>query len=255
MAVTYKGAISFGLVHIPIELYRTTQSIDLTFHQLCKKTKERVRYKKYCPNCNKDITKDDIIKGYEYAKDQYVLISDDEMESLKEEKDRTIEILHITQLEDIDDLYYEKNYYAIPNQSGTKAYELLYKSLKSMKVVAIGQCVIGTKETLVAIVPAKDCLLVKTLFYNDEIVELPKDIKHPKVSSAELKMAKQLLEAMKSSFDPTKYHDTFQEKLRNVIEAKIHGKEIVSTKELKEDTPMNLMEALTKSVEQLEKRA
>ena len=246
----HKGAISFGLVHIPVELYKTTQENEISFNQLCKNTHERVRYKKYCPSCNKEIKNEDIVKGYQYEKDKYVLMSQDEIDALKVEKDRTIHILHFTGFNDIHDLYFEKNYYAIPEKSAQKAYELLYKALTSLKVIAIGQCVIATKETLVAIVPFEKGLIVKTLFYEDEIVEIPKDIAHPKIAAAELKMAKQLIEAMKEPFDPSLYHDSFQEKLRNVIEAKIHGNEITAATPDEKHTPMDLMEALTQSIAQ-----
>lgn len=257
MAAAHKGAISFGLVHIPIELYKTTQPNEIAFNQLCKDTHERVRYKKYCPSCSKEIKNDDIVKGYQYEKDRYVIMSQEEIDSLKAEKDRTIHILHFTSLSDVSDLYFEKNYYAIPEKSAQKAYELLYKALHSLKVIAIGQCVIGTKETLVAIMPFEEGLMVKTLFYEDEIAKMPKDIVHPKTSAAELKMAKQLIEAMKESFDPSLYHDSFQEKLKNVIEAKIHGQKIVSATPMEKESAIDLMEALTQSLtaKKAEKRA
>ncbi len=250
MAAAHKGAISFGLVHIPVELYKTTQENTISFNQLCKDTHERVRYKKYCPSCNKEIKSEDIIKGYQYEKDKYVLMTQQEIDALKAEKDRTIHILHFTELKEIHDLYYEKNYYAIPEKSAAKAYELLFKSLSSLKLCAIGQCVIATKETLVAIVPIQDVLIIKTLFYEDEIAELPKSISHPKVSSAELKMAKQLIEAMKEPFDPSLYYDSFQKKLKNVIEAKIQGNEVEISDQLETGTPIDLMEALTQSLKQ-----
>ena len=114
MAVAHKGAISFGLVHIPIQLYRTTQDTAISFNQLCKDTHERVKYKKYCPNCDKELKSEDIVKGYQYEKDKYVIMTNDEIEKLKVEKDRTIQIQHFTSLANINDLYYEKNYYAVP---------------------------------------------------------------------------------------------------------------------------------------------
>lgn len=254
MPAAHKGAISFGLVHIPIELHKTTQDNDISFNQICKDTKERVRYKKYCPSCNKEIKSEDIIKGYQYEKDKYILMSQEEIDALKAEKDRTIHILHFTELKDINDLYFEKNYYAIPEKSAAKAYELLFKSLSSLKLTAIGQCVIGTKETLVAIVPLKDVLIIKTLFYEDEIAEIPKSISHPKVSTTELKIAKQLIEAMKEPFDPALYFDSFQKKLKSVIEAKIQGNEITVSDNSEEFTPMDLMDALTQSLQQVENR-
>ncbi|GAA6427928.1 non-homologous end joining protein Ku [Dielma fastidiosa] len=250
MAAAHKGAISFGLVHIPIQMYRTTQDHDISFNQLCKDTHERVRYKKYCPNCEKELKSADIVKGYQYEKDKYVIMTDDEIDELKVEKDRTINILHFTNLENVDDIYYEKNYYAIPEKHAEKAYELLYEAMRKQGVVAIAKTVIGTKETLLALCPQSDGLLVKTLFYQEEIAPLPKDILHPKISKAELNMAEKLIQSMTAPYEPQQYHDEFQEKLRAAIEAKINGSLIVQASNAKADneTPIDLMEALQQSI-------
>lgn len=250
MAVAHKGAISFGLVHIPIQMYRTTQDNDISFNQLCKETHERVKYKKYCPHCEKELKTTDIIKGYQYEKDKYVIMTDEEINELKVEKDRTINILHFTKLEDVDDIYYEKNYYAIPEKHAEKAYELLYEAMRKQGVVAIAKTVIGTKETLLALCPQEDGLLVKTLFYQEEIAPLPKDILHPKVSKAELDMAEKLIKSMTTTYEAEQYHDEFQEKLRAAIEAKINGREVVHGSDSKTDneTPVDLMEALQQSI-------
>ena len=168
MAVAHKGAISFGLVHIPIQLYRTTQDTAISFNQLCKDTHERVKYKKYCPNCDKELKSEDIVKGYQYEKDKYVIMTNDEIEKLKVEKDRTIQIQHFTSLANINDLYYEKNYYAVPEKHAEKAYELLRKAMQEENVVAVAKTVIGTKETLLALCPSDEEIIVKTLFYEEE---------------------------------------------------------------------------------------
>lgn len=250
MAAAHKGAVSFGLVHIPIQMYRTTQDNDISFNQLCKDTHERVRYKKYCPNCEKELKSTDIIKGYQYEKDKYVIMSEEEINELKAEKDRTINILHFTKLEDVDDIFYEKNYYAIPEKHAEKAYELLYEAMRKLGVVAIAKTVIGTKETLLALCPEDDGLLVKTLFYQEEIAPLPKDILHPKINKAELDMAEELIKSMTSSYEPDQYHDEFQEKLKAAIEAKINGKQVIQSSKSKQDheTPVDLMEALQQSI-------
>lgn len=250
MAVAHKGAISFGLVHIPIQMYRTTRDIDISFNQLCKKTKERIRYKKYCSHCDTELKSEDIVKGYQYEKDKYVVMSNEEIDELKAEKDRTINILHFASLDDIDAIYYEKNYYAIPEKHAEKAYELLRNAMHTMHVVAIAKTVIGTKETLLALCPTEDEILVKTLFYQEEIVENPKVINHPKLTKAESDMAKQLVSSMTKSFEPQEYHDEFQERLRQAIEDKISGNQIVHASNQKEDTttPVDLMEALQQSI-------
>lgn len=252
MAAAHKGAISFGLVHIPIQMYKTTQDNDISFNQLCKETKERVKYKKYCPNCQKELKSSDIVKGYQYEKDKYVIMTTEEIEALKAEKDRTIHILHFTKLSDINDIYYEKNYYAIPEKHAEKAYELLYEAMKELEMVAIAKTVIGTKQTLLALCPSQDGILVKTLFYEDEVVDTPKTIPHPSLEDTEKDMAIQLIKSMQKDFKPDEYHDEFQERLQEAIEQKIHGEDVVHGSDRKEDhiTPIDLMEALKQSIAQ-----
>lgn len=250
MPAAHKGAISFGLVNIPIQLYRTIQDNDVSFNQLCKNTHQRVRYKKYCPGCEKEIKQEDIVKGYQYEKDKYVIMTSEELEAIKTEKDKTIHILQFASLEEVDDIYYEKNYYAIPDKGAEKAYELLRAAMLSKKVVAIAKTVMGTKETMMALCPQKDAILVKTLFYADEIADIPKDISHPKVTKAESEMAVKLIQSMTQSFDAKKYYDEYQERLKEAIEKKISGKNIVEGKgsSTKPTSSIDLMEALTKSL-------
>lgn len=248
MAVAHKGAISFGLVHIPVSLYRTTRDNDISFHQLCKETNQRVHYKKYCANCNKELKANDIVKGYEYEKDQYVIMTQAELEALKGEKDKTVHILHFCDLHDIDAIYYEKNYYAIPDNGSEKAYELLRSAMAEQDKVAIAKTVLGTKETLLALCPESDHILIKTLFYQDEIVNLPKSFAHPDINASEEKIATQLISAMSEHFDPSRYHDEYQARLMEAIQAKIHGNEIVKETIQSDHGIVDLMEALKQSV-------
>lgn len=255
VAVAHKGAISFGLVHIPIQMYKATQDVSISFNQLCKETHARVKYKKYCANCEKELKSEDIVKAYQYEKDKYVIMDNDEIEGLKAEKDRTIHILHFSELSEVDDIYFEKNYYAIPEKHAEKAYELLYQTMKKKKVVAIAQSVIGSKETLLALCPHSDGIMVKTLFYKEEIAPKPKEIKHPKVNKSEQLMANQLIESMMKNYDPDAYQDEFQEKLKDAIEAKIKGNSVVVDSERTQDmkSPVDLMEALQQSIAGLKK--
>ena len=248
MAVAHKGAISFGLVHIPISLYRTTQDNHIAFNQLCKSSKQRVRYKKFCGNCEKELKADDIVKGYQYEKDKYVIMTQAELDAMKTEKDRSIHILQFCDLHDIDDIYYEKNYYAIPDNGSEKAYELLRLTMKQSDKVAIAKTVLGTKETLLALCPKEDYILIKTLFYYDEIVAVPKAFAHPKISSKETKIALQLLDSMNAPFEPMQYVDEYQQRLMEAIQKKIHGQEIVKAKPTESDNIADLMDALKQSV-------
>jgi DNA end-binding protein Ku len=250
MAVSHKGAISFGLVHIPVALYTATQDNDISFNQLHKDDKQRIRYKKVCGFCGKEVTGNDIVKGFEYDKDRYVIVTDEDFEKIKTEKDRSIQILHFTDISTIAPIYYDKTYNAVPDVGGDKAFELLRQAMLSEKKVAIAKTVMGNKETLLAILPTEDGVLIETMFYQDEIRELSKVPSKPAVTEAELNMAKMLINSMDKPFEPELYHDEYQVRLRDVIERKIAGKEIVAAAPEEKTNVIDLMEALKASLEQ-----
>lgn len=249
MAVAHKGSISMGLVLIPIGLYRTTTDNDIHFNQLDKESKARIKYKKYCSHCNKEVTSNDIIKGYEYEKDKYVIMSEDELEKIKTKKDKTIHIVQFAKLSEVDQLYYEKNYYGIPDAGAEKAFELLRQSMLAQQKVAIAKTVIGTRENLLVLYPTENGMIVKTLFYHDEIIVPPKQIPYMEVDQNELMMANMLIENLTKPFVATNFRDEYQARLREAIMTKIQGKEIVAVDTDQGNNVIDLMEALQKSLE------
>lgn len=244
-----KSAISVGLLYVPVSLQKTTRDISIHFNQLCKDSGQRVRYQKYCPSCDKEIKADDIIKGYEFEKGQYVTITDDELEKIKTKKDKTIHIIHFAKMSEIDPILFEKNYYIVPEAGGEKAYELLRQAMLSKKSVAIAKTVLRTKEELLCLYPEKDGILARILFYQEEIQAMPKNITGVKTEKTELDMAKTLIDSMTDTFDISAYHDEYQQRLREAIEAKIQGQEVVTADNSRPDNIIDLMEALTKTVE------
>lgn len=253
MAVAHKSAISVGLLYIPVGLYKTTRDISISFNQLCKDSHERVKYKKYCPSCDKEIKNEDIIKGYEYEKDRYVTFTQDELEKIKSKKDKTIHIEHFAKMSEIDNILFDKDYYLVPEPGAEKAYELLRQSLLTKKEVAVAKTVLGTNEDLLILYPTKECIIAKILFYQEEIQEIPKSQAKVELSKPELDMAATLIESMTRKFDVSAYHDEYQQKLRDAITAKINGNEIVSADTEKQNNIINLMEALQQSVEMAQK--
>lgn len=249
MAAT-KGAISFGLVYIPIKLHTATQDSEIHFNQLCKEDLSRVRYKKVCASCGKEVTNDDIVKGFEYDDDKYVVVTDEDFEKIKTEKDRAIQIMHFTDISSIPPIYYDKTYHALPEPGGEKAFELLHRAMISEGKVAVGKTVMGNKETLVCILPTAAGLLVETMFFADEIKEMPRAIPQAELSSEELQMAKQLIYSMEKPFEPEQYKDEYQVRLRELIQTKIAGKEIVAAKPAARSNVLDLMDALKASIEQ-----
>lgn len=253
MAVAHKTTIAFSLVSIPVSLYTATQDVDIRFNQLCKSDHSRVRYKKVCSSCGVEVKNEDIIKGFEYEKDQYVVVTEDDFEKIKSSKDKSIQILHFANLNQISPVYYDKAYQAVPYAGGEKAFELLRRSLIDAQKVAIGRTVLGTKDTLMALIPREDGMLVQTMYYEDEIKELPKTYVRPEVSDQELQMAQTLINSMDTPFDPAAYHDEYQAKLRELISAKIAGKEVVAAGGEQPNNVINLMDALKASIEQQQK--
>ena len=253
MAVTHKGAISFGLVHIPVALYTATQDNDIRFNQLCKEDHSRIRYKKVCAHCGKEVRNEDIVKGFEYEKDKFVVMTDEDFESAKTEKDRSIHILHFTDLAQIRPIYYEKTYHVAPEAGGDKAYELLRQAMKEEGKVAVAKSVIGAKEKLIAIIPTDEGMLLETLYFADEIKALPKAAARTEPKPAELEMAKTLVGTMSRPFEPELYQDEYQKRLREIIEKKISGQEIAAPAGRQEDNVIDIMEALRASIEQSKK--
>ncbi len=251
--ISKKSVITFGMVAIPIAMYTATQDNDIRFNQLHVEDNSRIRYKKTCGHCGKEITSKEIVKGYEYDKDKYVVITDEEIEKIKTEKEKSIQILHFAELNQISPVYYEKTYQAAPEAGGEKAFELLRSALMAEQKVAIGKTVMGTKDTLMAIIPREDGILISTMFYADEIKELQKQYNKPVVSEQEMNMAKMLINSMDTPFDPSKYKDEYQVRLRELIEAKISGKEVVASEAQSEGKVIDLMEALRASVEKAKK--
>ncbi len=251
--ISRKSVITFGMVAIPIAMYTATQDNDIRFNQLHAEDNSRIRYKKTCAHCGKEITSKEIVKGYEYDKDKYVVITDEEIEKIKTEKEKSIQILHFARLNQISPVYYEKTYQAAPEAGGEKAFELLRSALVAEQKIAIGKTVMGAKDTLMAIIPREEGILISTMFFADEVKEIQKQYIKPEVAEQELDMAKLLINSMDTPFDPSRYKDEYQARLRGLIEAKISGKEVVAAEPESAGKVIDLMDALKASVDKAKK--
>ncbi len=253
MAYSYKGSISFGFVYIPITLHASTQEHGISFHLLDKKTKSRVKYKKTCVDCkDKEIKNEDIIKGYEYEKGKYVLFDDDDFEKIKSIKEKSIVIEQFVNLDEIDPIYYQKAYYVVPT-GAEKAYYLLLQAMEQENKAGLAKSIIGTKENLIIIRAKNHQMILNTLFFEDEIKSNPNQEITEKVTQAELKLAKTLIQEMTAPFKPKQYKDEYHQKIKKAIEAKIAGKKIVAVKEKAQVPIVDLMEALKNSLKQTKK--
>lgn len=250
MAAVMKGAISFGLLHVPISLHTATQDNDIHFNQICREDGSRVKYKKVCANCSKEVSNDDIVKGFEIEPGKYVTLTDEDFEKAKLQKDKAIHILHFADIKDIRPIFYDKTYHVVPEAGGDRPYELLRRCMLEENVVAIGKGVIGQSEHLMAIIATDTGILAECLFYNDEVKAMPKEPAKPDLSEQELSMGKAIINSMKEHFEPLKYHDEYRERLWEIIQAKADNKEISQEPEEQPAAALSMIEALEKMLEQ-----
>jgi DNA end-binding protein Ku len=250
----WSGAISFGLVNVPVKLYSAVSRKTVRFNQLNAETGNRIQQKRVDPETGEEVGYDQIVKGYELTKDRYVVITPEELESLDPEKTRTVDIEDFVDLDEIDPVYYDHPYYLVPDKDATKAYGLLLGAMKQANKVAIARVVLRSKEQLVAIRPAGDVLMMETMLFHDEVVpshdieDLP-DGKELKATDRELKMAQQLIDSLSSDFEPEKYRDEYREKVLELIERKAAGEEIAVQPEAPEPKKVpDLMAALEASL-------
>lgn len=248
MAYSYKTAIEFGLVYIPVILHSAVKSKDISFHMLHKKSGERIKYKKTCQGCPANVPIEDIVRGYEYQKGKYITLTNEELEKLKSPKDKSLPISEFVDKDEIDPIYFDKAFYLMP-QNAEKAFNLLLQALTAEKKVAIAKTVLGSKEQVIAIRAEKGKLLLSTLHFHDEIVAVP-EIKNKKATTEELSLARNLIKNMTGKFEPEKYKDEYRHKVELAIKAKINGQKFKASKSKKlPSNVINLMDALKKSLE------
>jgi DNA end-binding protein Ku len=227
----WSGAISFGLVNVPVKLFSAVSRKTVRFNQLNAETGNRIQQKRVDPETGEDVPYESIVKGFELTKDRYVIVTPDELDALDPERTRTVDIEDFVDLADIDPIYYDHPYYLVPDKGAAKAYGLLLNAMEASGKVAIARVVLRSKEQLVAIRPAGELLMMETMIFHDEVVprddldDLP-DTKELKASERELKMAQQLIDSLSSEFEPERYHDEYREKVLELIERKASGEEI-----------------------------
>lgn len=256
MAYSYKGAITFGLIYIPINLSVAIKDNSIGFNMLEKNTMTRVQYKKTCVDCgDKEVKAEDIVKGYQYEKDKYVIFSDEDFEKIKSAKDKQITIDRFIDIAEIDPLYFDKAYYVVP-QGAEKAYKLLLTAMEQEGKAGIAKTVLGNKQTLICLHVKNGVMLVNTLFFHEEVQNNPTKKIDAEVNKKELEMAKTLISAMQEPLNIEEYRDEYREKLQEAIAAKIAGKEIVAAKEQADSGKvLDLMKALEMSLKETHTRA
>jgi DNA end-binding protein Ku len=254
-ASVWKGSLSFGLLTMPIKLYTAARPQRMNLHQIHRKCHTRLRQPLYCPTCNRQVDRSEVIRGYEYEKGKYVLIEDEEIKKITPASGGNMEILAFVKEEQIDPIYFHASYFALPDKEGAKAYFLLQKTLEDTARVGIATVAMHQREYTVFIRPRKNGLTVHTMYFPNEIREAAgygKVDKEIKLKPQEIKLAEQLVESLSEDFHPEKYHDTFQENLRKLIEAKQEGRTIVAEEKPARAPVIDMMEALKRSLQRTE---
>jgi DNA end-binding protein Ku len=250
----WTGAISFGLVNVPVKLYSATSPKTVRFHQLSSKTGARIRQKRVDPTTDEEVPFEDIVKGYEITPDHYVLIAPEELDALDPKATKTVDILDFVDLAEIDPIYYDHSYYLAPSTGGAKAYRLLLDAMRESGKVGIGLVVLRSKQQLCALRPTGEVLTLSTMLFGDEVLSPDRldeldAIEDAEASERELKMARQLIDSLSSEFDPAKYRDEYRERVLELIEKKAAGEEIAVQPEAEEPTAApDLMAALEASL-------
>ena len=250
----WSGAISFGLVNVPVKLYSATSPKTVRFHQLSKETGARIKQKRVDPSTGEEVAFDDIVKGYEITPDRYVTIAPEELEALDPKASHTIDIEEFVELAEIDPIFYDHNYYLAPAAGGAKAYRLLLDAMHESGKVGIGRVVLRSKQQLCALRPAGAALTLTTMLFGDEVLSPDRideldGLGEAQASDRELKMAQQLISSLAAEFDPSKYTDQYREQVLALIERKAAGEEIAVQPQAPESAAApDLMAALEASL-------
>lgn len=251
------GTISFGMVSIPVKFYTAASSGGIAFNFLHEKCGSRIRQQQFCPVCNEVVQRSDIVRGYEFAKDQYVRFENDELKALEEEVSKIIDLEEFVPLSKVDPIYFDKTYYLGPDKGGEKAYRLLTDAMTRSKMVALAKYVMRGKENLVLIRPAQEGLMLHTMYYADEVRDFTEIDRGEtaKIKEGELDLAVRLIEELAhKEFQPENYHDEYRARVLEVVEQKVEGKEItVTAPQVQQAQVIDLMDALRASLEKRER--
>lgn len=253
-ASVWSGYLTFGLISIPVRLFSGARSSGISFNMLHRTDKSRLKQQYVCLADGQVVDRSDIVKGYEFRKDEYVVIEPEEIKKIEPQTAKTMEILEFVKAGDVDPVYFESSYYMMPEDAGRRPYALLTKALEESEFVAVAKLTMHNREYTVFVRPHKGGMMLHTMYYADEVREV-EGFGAPDVElkDAEVKVAHQLIEALAADWDPEKFHDSFQDNLKNLIQTKLEGGEIAEVEKPKKLAPVvDLMSALKQSLAQME---
>src|SRR3954454_15019232 len=257
-ASVWSGYLTFGLISMPVRLFSGARATHVSFHMLHRDDNTRVKQQLYCPTDERVIERSEVVKGYEFRKGEYVLIEPEEIKKIEPKTAKAMEILEFVKADEIDPLYFESSYYLMPEEAGRRPYALLEKALAESEYVAIAKLAMHNREYTVFLRPYKQGMMLHTMYYQDEVREVEgfdDATKEVHVKEAEVKVAHQLIEALAADWEPKKYYDTFEANVKQLIKARIEGKEITTVEHVaKPGKVVDLMAALKQSLDQMDKK-
>lgn len=254
-STVWKGYLTFGLLSLPVKLYSAARSETVSFNQLHKTDNSRVKQVLYCQLEDKPIQRSDIVKGYEYEKDKYVVVEDEEIKKVAPKTAKTMEVLEFVQSAEVDPIFFESSYYLAPDEAGEKPYALLFEALRKTGCVGVAKIAMHNREHIVILRPGPHGILLHTMYYRDEIRQVEEfRTDRSLVKEKELELAMTLVKSLESAFEPDKYKDEYRENLKAMIKAKVEGREVVETAPAVHKAPViDILEALKMSLAQAKK--
>jgi DNA end-binding protein Ku len=253
-ASVWTGYLSFGLISIPVRLFSGARGAKISFHLLHREDNTRVKQQLYCPSDGRVVERNELVKGYEFRKGEYVVVEPEEIKKIEPKTAKTMEILEFVKQEEIDPVYFESSYYLAPEEAARKPYALLVRAMQGTDFVGIAKLAMHNREYTAFLRPYEKGLMLHTMYYQEEVREAPDfGAEHAKLKEGEMKVAHQLIEALAAKWDPSKYHDTFEENVKKLIKARMEGKKIVAVEKPRASAaPTDLMAALKKSLAEME---
>ncbi len=255
-ATVWKGYITFGLITIPVRLFAAARTERVSFNQLHGVCGSRIKQQTVCPRCDRVVERSELVKGYEVEKDRYVVVNDEDIKSVAPPSSDNMEILEFVKAEGIDPIYFDASYFMVPEEAGKKAYHLLLETMRKSGYSAIAKIAMHQREFTVVVRPHADGLLLHTMFYPEEVREVPEFRRDLNVSvkPQEVALAEKLVEGLATDFEPEKYHDEYQGRLKQMIEAKQEGQTVEEPSPKKRAPVIDLMQALQKSLGELPRK-
>ncbi len=249
-STVWKGYLTFGLISVPIHLFAAARREHVSFHQVHKVCGSRIKQQLYCPHCERVVERNEIVKGYEESKDSFVEVDPEELKKIAPESERNMDIIQFVKLAEVDPIYFDASYYAVPEEPGRKAYDLLVRTLEQAGYAALAKVAMHQHEYVVIIRPREKGLTLHTIYYPNELHQVSEygQPGQTEIRQQEVELAERLVENLAAPFEPEKFHDEYQKKVLELIESKRDGKEVRAARPHKLAPVVDLMEALQKSL-------